>query len=151
MTGEEETYLPGQLDVMWTTAYHAVAAATVLALDMFGQMNVESSNKRREEVQGAYSILCKLSNRSPIAQRGVTLLTSLMQQFDAIIPQAKESQLPPPQNNVQEILSTTPSQDTINATWDMTDWDQYKEIIAVLENNPDVGRLFDGTLGDPFA
>lgn len=130
--------LPGQLDVMWTTAYHAVAAATVLALDMFGQMNSQNVVQRRNEVQEAYTILYSLAERSPIAQRGVTLLTSLMQQYDAVhhIPQENTSR-----NN-------TISHDPIS---DMTDWDQYKDIIALLENNPDVGRLFDGTLGDPFA
>ncbi|KAN0065910.1 hypothetical protein ACQY0O_001043 [Thecaphora frezii] len=75
---------------LWTIPYHAVAAATILALDMlricknssenegFDEDAEEKKRVRRDEVQRAQHALSSFTSKSAIAQRGCQLLAGLL-------------------------------------------------------------------------
>lgn len=66
---------------VWTCAYHAIAASTTLILDIFQSSTSDPSEdviNKRLEVQAALEELKTLSDTSPIAARGVQLLSTLL-------------------------------------------------------------------------
>ncbi|PWN92595.1 hypothetical protein FA10DRAFT_96112 [Acaromyces ingoldii] len=162
------------LAAMWTTAYHAVAAATVLAMDMLAQPRDRSASwARRREVEQAQEVLRSMAARSPIAARGVSLLTSLLQQHEAG-PQARDTAVKTVSWQDEERGRNAPAQKRARLAepdrssvelpgqqeepvWTDAgagaplEWDQFQAIVSMLEHVPDMGSLFDGSLGDPFA
>jgi hypothetical protein len=150
------------MKVMWTTAYHAMAAATVLALDMFAlAANASASSVRRMEVEEARTTLRRMSKRSPIAGRGVTLLDSLLSQFDSAIRRSRSlvdtADRQPAYDHFERSTKRRKGggvaeviQEESTSEWNWEDWSEYQSIATMLQANPDVGRLFDGSLGNPF-
>lgn len=64
---------------LWTIPYHSVAAATILALDMFKPTSHESHRAvRRQEVKRALEALGRFTKKSAIARRGCQLLADLL-------------------------------------------------------------------------
>lgn len=83
--GEERPQLDLQSRVhggaLWTIPYHAVAAATILALDMFKPASPPSHRAlRRQEVKLALEALERLTGKSAIARRGCQLLADLLEE-----------------------------------------------------------------------
>ncbi|SAM84389.1 uncharacterized protein UBRO_05635 [Ustilago bromivora] len=83
--GEERPQLDLQSRVhggaLWTIPYHAVAAATILALDMFKRASPSSHRAlRRQEVKRALEALERLTGKSAIARRGCQLLRDLLEE-----------------------------------------------------------------------
>ncbi|SPO28221.1 uncharacterized protein UTRI_04619_B [Ustilago trichophora] len=66
---------------LWTIPYHSVAAATILALDMF-QPSSHGSHRalRRQEVKRALEALGRFTRKSAIARRGCQLLADLLEE-----------------------------------------------------------------------
>lgn len=66
---------------LWTIPYHSVAAATILALDMFQPASHESHRAlRRQEVKRALEALGRFTKKSAIARRGCQLLADLLEE-----------------------------------------------------------------------
>lgn len=74
---------------LWTIPYHSVAAATIIALDMFrtrnaqGEADAEEEKRlatRREEVKRALHALSTFTKKSAIARRGCQLLSDLLEE-----------------------------------------------------------------------
>lgn len=66
---------------LWTIPYHSVAAATILALDMFQPASSGSQRaSRRQEVKRALEALSRLTLKSAIARRGCQLLADLLEE-----------------------------------------------------------------------
>lgn len=66
---------------LWTIPYHSVAAATMLALDMFKPASHGSHRaQRRQEVKRALEALSRFTKKSAIARRGCQLLSDLLEE-----------------------------------------------------------------------
>lgn len=62
---------------LWTSIYHSVAASTTLVMDMF-QNPSTPTDEINHLVQASLQELARLQNTSPIAARGVQLLSTLL-------------------------------------------------------------------------
>lgn len=73
---------------LWTIPYHSVAAATILALDIFkaptvrpgGGQDHDHRLLRQQEVKRALNALSRLTKKSAIARRGCQLLSDLLEE-----------------------------------------------------------------------
>lgn len=73
---------------LWTIPYHSVAAATILALDIFRAPMIPSTGdpvndhrpSRRQDVKRALNALGQLTEKSAIARRGCQLLSKLLEE-----------------------------------------------------------------------
>lgn len=89
MAIQQQTRPEAQVDAVWTISYHAVAAATALALDLFRAPQTRGAGgggKRRvgwQEVAQAKDTLEAFSHRSAIARRGVGLVSDLLSKWEA--------------------------------------------------------------------
>ncbi|KAI5474497.1 hypothetical protein MNV49_003204 [Pseudohyphozyma bogoriensis] len=65
---------------LWTVPYHLSAAACVVALDLFQHISTTSPilDEERAEIRGALVALATMQDLSPIATRGVALITNLL-------------------------------------------------------------------------
>ncbi|KAI5480534.1 C6 transcription factor [Pseudohyphozyma bogoriensis] len=66
---------------LWTSIYHAVSASNLLLLEVFQSSTTDPADEvaeKRKEVQVALSHLTLLAPTSPIAARGVQLLSTLL-------------------------------------------------------------------------
>lgn len=143
----------GQVGAIWTISYQAVAAATVIALTLF-QGNSQASQVTREEVLGAREILHGLAARSAIAERGVKMMTELINGLDQADRQPKRRGDDDDSNGQKRArVDDGPSSNAQHNPHDSFDfdWDQYPAIASVLESMPDVSKLFDGSIGNPFG
>ncbi|KAI3476023.1 hypothetical protein L1887_62421 [Cichorium endivia] len=83
---------------LWTIPYHSVAAATILALDMFKPAShAPHRAKRRHEVKRALEALGRFTRKSAIARRGCQLLADLLEEAlaDGTSPDAERGGLLP--------------------------------------------------------
>ncbi|UZJ54248.1 hypothetical protein CBS101457_003568 [Exobasidium rhododendri] len=164
----------GQVGAIWTISYQAVAAATVIALNLFqgSSNNTSFQEVTREEVMGAKEILQGLSSRSTIAERGVKMMSELITSYDQADRNGSRSALSRRRSTTQgdgdeeedddddsrinqkrpktEVRSANDTLGEDHGSFDF-DWDQYPAIAGVLESMPDVSKLFDGSIGNPFG
>jgi len=152
----------GQVGALWTISYQAVAAATVIALTYFQEGGIianEAEQVTREEVSGAVDVLTELASRSAIAKRGVKMMSELIDSFNQAAPcdqhsrrkmrSADQGDLERGQQKRARI-EDSPTLDENHDSFDFN-WDQYPGIAGVLESMPDVSKLFDGSIGNPFG
>jgi hypothetical protein len=156
----------GQVGAIWTISYQAVAAATVLALTFFQENEAKDANQvpiSREEVLSSVDIIRDLASRSAIAERGVKMMNELIDGFtkvdrDGISTRRRSAATAAIMDEFDERGNQKRSRtddehiilDENHDTFDFA-WDQYPGIASVLESMPDVSKLFDGSIGNPFG
>ncbi|WRT67564.1 uncharacterized protein IL334_004536 [Kwoniella shivajii] len=168
--GEMDTRSGSQ--ALWTIPYHTLAAGVVLALDLIeNKGNHEIVNKRKGEVEKARRALQRLAPTSRVARRGLQVLEDLIKEGDkkrkrgeagmakmvkkirlpedVLLESAPPSTAHTPQSEMVTPTSTQFQPTAIDLTSPFT-WSQedMNGLLASLQETvPDVGRLFDGSLG----
>ncbi|KAJ1024389.1 hypothetical protein NDA18_004556 [Ustilago nuda] len=90
---------------LWTIPYHAVAAATILALDMFKPASPSSHRALRgQEVKRALEALERLTGKSAIARRGCQLLRDLLEQSERYHQRPRQPQKRKTTDRVDSVL-----------------------------------------------
>lgn len=146
----------GQVGAMWTVSYQAVAAAMVVALTYFragpSRPSSEPANQlvSHQEMMDARKVLQSLTYRSTIAQRGVQLMDDLMHGYEEAERQSQvlkrdlsdNGESPHKRMRNDDKVVAEPS-----VVPDLDEWD----VASVLQSMPDVSKLFDGSMGNPFG
>ncbi|WVF69384.1 hypothetical protein IAT40_004160 [Kwoniella sp. CBS 6097] len=173
----EEVHTRAGSQALWTIPYHTLAAGVVLALDLisFKGKRDPSVDQKRALVDKARHALRRLSPTSRIARRGMQVLDDLMKvadgkrkrQHDGVATMVKKIKLPEdvllesaPQSpdhlpteifELHPVAQPIPSEPPTSLTplgfaWSPGDTDA---LLASLQASvPDVGRLFDGSIGN---
>ncbi len=90
---------------LWTIPYHSVAAATILALDMFKSASHASQRtQRRQEVKRALEALGRFTKKSAIARRGCQLLADLLQEGERFDQRPGQPRKRKPTDDVDSVL-----------------------------------------------
>ncbi len=90
---------------LWTIPYHSVAAATILALDMFKPAShAPHRAKRRHEVKRALEALGRFTRKSAIARRGCQLLADLLEEGERYDQRPRESRKRKATDGVDSVL-----------------------------------------------
>ncbi|WVR06178.1 hypothetical protein IAU60_003208 [Kwoniella sp. DSM 27419] len=161
---------------LWTIPYHTLAAGVVLALEVISSRGKKDHGlaRRREGVEKARKALERLAPTSRIARRGLQVLEDLMKEaegkrkrgHDGMARMVKKIKLPDdvllesaphspselvavPSYDLGQTLGEISPENTLTPptfSWSPGDMDT---LLASLQQTvPDVGRLFDGSLGD---
>ncbi|MCO5588216.1 hypothetical protein L7F22_042171 [Adiantum nelumboides] len=147
-------------------------------VELNGRQNQTAMTATRQEAAEAREVLLSLSYRSTIAHRGLQLLDELMQNFEEAGRQSNGvKRVNDEQMNVNQQIedgsptkrarneeqyahsaTQTPSNglnieslSNVNVNPALANLDIEWDVASVLQSMPDVSKLFDGSMGNPFG